>query len=216
MGSKKQHNKEKLSKAKRKNGGMDLQEYDRVLSRIKKYELRNEQLKMQFENKNQKKDIVDETKNEDNKNNKNNKGNKNSKHNKDNNPITFKEKRKEFVQGLTKAQNHAKIMAAQDAMQERQIKMLQAIERIKKQEQNVENEEQGFNMLFNTEIEEIEPIGWEEKYKISNTEERNSLAGGEYMKHIEEINAMIDRERRANARGIVNAQNCIITTSEER
>lgn len=43
---------------------------------------------------------------------------------------------------VTKEDNYARIIAAQDVVQERQIKMLQAIKRMRKQETSIEGEEQ--------------------------------------------------------------------------
>ena len=54
---------------------------------------------------------------------------------------------------------------------------------------------------------------WKEQY---SSEKVNSLAGEEYIKHLDEINSKSDECRRDNARTIANARNCIVSTPEER
>ena len=63
----------------------------------------------------------------------------------DNKPVFKTEKSKyDLIRGAkgSRAIENSKLMAAQDATQERQIKMLQTKERLKKQQQIVEDEEQ--------------------------------------------------------------------------
>lgn len=55
-----------------------------------------------------------------------------------------------------------------------------------------------------------EMVEWKEQYKLPNVKQINSLAGGEYMKHVKEINKEIDRNRMDNSEAISNAGNCIV------
>lgn len=121
------------------------------MKNVGKYELRNKKLEKEFAKQNKQKGEEEsktikqeeiQHKVESEKSIKKKNGVVSGKNGEDNNSVTFKEERKQFIQGLSRAQSYGQIVTAQYVAEQRQIKMLQAIERLKKQQQIVEDEEQ--------------------------------------------------------------------------